>query len=145
MYSEARELTDVGGRFIGMILIMVMAALMRVPNPKDWIYSKIFNVMVLAAAIQTMSVFDNSYTRLADYYYQFVILFVPMFLQPVRYKEELSYRRIGILANIPGSYMIIGIITTVFSVWFFSNQIPSVEKMGDILFFWERNGHLLYG
>ena len=145
MDMQTKDTSGVGGRFIGMILIMMMAALLRVPNSKDQEYAKVFNIMVIAAAIQTMSVFDNNYTRLADYYYQFVVLFVPMFMQPVTKKEELRYRKIGLFGTNQAFYLLIGVVTTIFSVWFFSNQIANIDLFGDILFFWERNGHLLYG
>ena len=61
----AREVSGVGGRFIGMLLIMMLAMMLRPLTRKDRIYTKVFNVMVLAAAFQMMSVFNNTYTRLS--------------------------------------------------------------------------------
>lgn len=143
VFLQAKDYS-VGGRFIGMMLIMLMATLLRIPNKNDRDYAKVFNLMVIAASIQTMSIFDNTYSRLADYYYQFVVLFVPMFMQPITSKDELKYRRVGILGTNRATYFIIGVATTLFSIWFFNSQLPGLASQGDFLFFWEKNGHLLY-
>lgn len=137
--------SGVGGRFIAMLLIMVLAMILRPLTEKDKSYVKVFNIMVLAAAIQMMSVFNNTYTRLADYYYQFVVLFVPMFMVPINSRKEAAYRRVsGIIQN-NDTHLILVVIITIFSVWFFSTQAEVVENYGSLVFFWEKNAHLLYG
>ena len=136
--------SGVGGRFIAMLLIMVLAMILRPLTEKDKSYVKVFNIMVLAAAIQMMSVFNNTYTRLADYYYQFVVLFVPMFMVPINSRKEAAYRRVsGIIQN-NDTHLILVVIITIFSFWFFYTQAGVVENYGSLVFFWEKNAHLLY-
>ena len=138
----AREVSGVGGRFIGMMLIMMLAMMLRPLTLKDRIYTKVFNMMVLAAAFQMMSVFNNTYTRLADYFYQFVVLFVPMFMQPITSKKELAYRRASSIIQNTEIRLMLSVGITLFSIWFFNNQLSGIDNK--ILFFWEQNAHNLY-
>lgn len=138
----AREVSGVGGRFIGMMLIMMLAMMLRPLTLKDRIYTKVFNVMVLAAAFQMMSVFNNTYTRLADYFYQFVVLFVPMFMQPITSKKELAYRKASSIIQNTELRLMLSVGITLFSIWFFNNQLSGIDNK--ILFFWEQNAHNLY-
>lgn len=138
----AREVSGVGGRFIGMLLIMMLAMMLRPLTLKDKIYTKVFNVMVLAAAFQMMSVFNNTYTRLADYFYQFVVLFVPMFMQPITSKKELAYRKASSIIQNTEFRLMLAVGITLFSIWFFNNQMSGTDSR--ILFFWEQNAHNLY-
>ena len=138
----AQEVSGVGGRFIGMMLIMMLAMMLRPLTLKDRIYTKVFNVMVLAAAFQMMSVFNNTYTRLADYFYQFVVLFVPMFMQPITSKKELAYRRASSIIQNTEIRLMLSVGITLFSIWFFNNQLSGIDNK--ILFFWEQNAHNLY-
>ena len=138
----AQEVSGVGGRFIGMMLIMMLAMMLRPLTLKDRIYTKVFNVMVLAAAFQMMSVFNNTYTRLADYFYQFVVLFVPMFMQPITSKKEWAYRRASSIIQNTEIRLMLSVGITLFSIWFFNNQLSGIDNK--ILFFWEQNAHNLY-
>lgn len=138
----AREVSGVGGRFIGMMLIMMLAMMLRPLTLKDRIYTKVFNVMVLAAAFQMMSVFNNTYTRLADYFSQFVVLFVPMFMQPITSKKEWAYRKASSIIQNTEIRLMLSVGITLFSIWFFNNQLSGIDNK--ILFFWEQNAHNLY-
>ena len=138
----AREVSGVGGRFIGMMLIMMLAMMLRPLTLKDRIYTKVFNVMVLAAAFQMMSVFNNTYTRLADYFYQFVVLFVPMFMQPITSKKEWAYRKASSIIQNTELRLMLSVGITLFSIWFINNQMSGTDSR--ILFFWEQNAHNLY-
>ena len=138
----ATQVSGVGGRFIGMLLILALAMMLRPLTLKDTTYSKVFNVMVLAAAFQMMSVFNNTYTRLADYFYQFVVLFVPMFMQPITSKKELAYRRASSIIQNTEIRLMLSVGITLFSIWFFNNQMSGTDSR--ILFFWEQNAHNLY-
>ena len=140
----SNTVSGVGGRFIAMLLIMVLAMVLRPLTAKDKAYIKVFNIMVLAAAVQMMSVFNNTYTRLADYYYQFIVLFVPMFMAPINSRKEAAYRRVsGIIQNKDTRLILVAAIT-LFSFWFFYTQAVVVENYGSLVFFWEKNAHLLY-
>ena len=140
-----KTVSGVGGRFIAMLLIMVLAMMLRPLTAKDKAYIKIFNIMVLAAAVQMMSVFNNTYTRLADYFYQFIVLFVPMFMTPITSRKETAYRRVSNFVQNNDTRLILVVGITAFSIWFFASQAVVAENYGSLVFFWEKNAHLLYG
>ena len=140
----AIDSSGVGGRFIGMLMILVLAIWLRPLTTKDTVYSKVFSIMVLAAIIQLMAIFSNTYTRLADYFYQFIVLFVPMFLRPITKKNELLYRRGNALLQNNEFRLALSVGITVFSIWFYYWQLSGIQSNTIMLFFWEKNGHLLY-
>lgn len=139
-----KSVSGVGGRFVAMLLIMVLAMVLRPLTEKDKIYIKVFNIMVLAASVQMMSVFNNTYSRLADYYYQFVVLFVPMFMTPIHLRKEAAYRRVSAIIQNKDTRLILVVAITIFSFWFFYTQAGVVENYGSLVFFWEKNAHSLY-
>lgn len=149
-YDEADSFSDtneVGGRFIVMVLIMLMGVILRPLHKWDRIYLQVFNLMVLAAALQTMSVFGNVFTRLADYYYQFIVLYMPMILQTGRSQaREMPQHRAEIRYWHPNNYLLLGIAIVAFSFWFYGNQIEGAYLiLKDYVFRWEIDPYALYG
>lgn len=66
----------IGGRTLVIILILVAGLLLKGFREKQ--FNQLFNIIVVAAILQMFSSFDNVFTRLTDYYLQFVILFIPL-------------------------------------------------------------------
>ena len=64
-----------GGRFFLMVLILVVGIVLR--GTGDPSFSRLAHLMVCACLIQLLAGFGNVFTRLADYYFQFAILFIP--------------------------------------------------------------------
>ena len=79
---------SVGGRTIMLLgLLVVGIFLCSFKNPK---YRCIFIIMANAALLQMFSVYDNVFTRLADYFFQFIILYAPLILkQPSERADEI--------------------------------------------------------
>lgn len=71
-----------GLRFLMIVALIAAGIMLRGFGGKR--FSKLLNLMVVAAMLQMFSGFDNVFTRLTDYYFQFVILYLPMML----YTEE---------------------------------------------------------
>lgn len=71
-----------GGRFMMIAALLLAGLILRGFRGKY--FSKLFNLMVVAAVLQMFSGFDNIFTRLTDYYFQFVILYLPMMFYPER-------------------------------------------------------------
>lgn len=143
----AIDSSKVGGRFMMMVLIMVLGLVLRPLHQWDKVYLRVFNLMALAAALQTMSVFDNNFTRLTDYYYQFVVLFVPLMLQSGRsqaralpeYRREIRYWS-------SDTYFILGIGITLFGLWYYNSFVDSSWAiLKDYVFRWEIDPYALYG
>lgn len=95
-YDETDYLVNdsVGGRFLMIAALLVAGIILRGFSGKD--FSKLFNLMVVAAIIQMFSGYDNIFTRLTDYYFQFLILYLPMMLYPEADVEIGSSRRLAL-------------------------------------------------
>ena len=76
---------ELGGRTIVIILMLVAGALLKGFREKR--FNQLFHIMVVAAIFQMFSGFDNVFTRLADYYLQFAVLYLPMIFYDVRRPE----------------------------------------------------------
>lgn len=151
-YDEQEELVltntlEVGGRFLMMLLILGAGVFLRPLHDWDRLYVQVFNLMVLAAALQTMSVFDNNYTRLTDYYYQFVVLFIPLMMEmggsQARKKPE---HRQEIRYYDPNLYVLVGLGITVFGLWYYRSYVQSSAAiLRNFQFRWEIDPYALYG
>ena len=83
-YEEASYMVNdrLGGRFIMIVALLIAGVALRGFSGKN--FSKLFNLIVIAAILQMFSGFDNVFTRLTDYYFQFLVLYLPMMFYPER-------------------------------------------------------------
>lgn len=133
----------IGGRLIMMVLIMVASMILRPLHWSDREYCTVLHLMIIAAVIQFFSIYDNVFTRLADYYYQFVVLFLPMMLE----SGEHQLRRnpaYAVRVYDRWAYVLMWLFVIAFSFWFYRQQIDST-MLKDFKFFWEINPYDLYG
>lgn len=84
LYYEADKYEDVaiwsmGGKTAMMIAILFVGFLLC--GISEDITRKTYVLLIAAAIFQVFSVYDNVFTRLADYYFQFIILFAPLMLK----------------------------------------------------------------
>lgn len=138
----------VGGRVIMMVLIIIMGIIMRPIRSNDGIYCKVFNIMVMAAILQLFSAYDNVFTRLADYYYQFIVLFLPLVLEPGdrRIEADPSLAIEDVVFHDRTVYFCLSIVITAFALWYYDSYIKgSAVMLSDFKFFWEIDPYSLYG
>lgn len=140
MTFEATE--AIGGKVIVMIAILIFALLLRPLHRYDFVYRQVFNIMVLAVIIQTFSVYDNVFTRLADYFFQFVVLFIPlMFQSGVDQAKEFPSHSREIRYFSRNTYFGIQLIITIFALWYYFRYInASTELLSEFHFFWQIDG-----
>ncbi|MDO4491761.1 MAG: EpsG family protein [Lachnospiraceae bacterium] len=91
LYYESEKYTSVnmgglGGKCLLMISLLVVGFLFC--GLSDEKFRKIFILLTLASLLQIFSMYDNVFTRLADYYFQFIILFAPLMLSQVHKKNQ---------------------------------------------------------
>lgn len=67
---------SLGGRFFLIVLILVFGIMVK--GFRDKHFEKTFNLIVVGAGLQMFSGFNNVFTRLADYYLQFLIIYIPL-------------------------------------------------------------------
>lgn len=149
-YEDEKDLeasSEVGGRFMMMLLILALGYYLRPLRAKDRQYGYVFNIMVIAAALQTFSIYNNIYTRLTDYYYQFVVLYIPMMLQSGEEQSVLMPERKGEIRYHPRElYTIMGVGITVFALWFYNRYVNASQAfLQSFKFIWELDPYSLYG
>ena len=134
---------ELGGRFFLIVLFIMAGFAFRGFNGKY--FSKVANLIIVAAVLQMFSGFDNVFTRLTDYYLQFLIIFIP--LSFADYKDDkLTGVNEGIRLDIlPKQRFIIIILLVVFLIWFYNKcyiavDIIPVDDYTNYRFFWEEWG-----
>ena len=137
----------IGGRVLMMVLIMVFGVVMRPLRQRDTVFRQVFNLMVVAAIIQYFSTYDNVFSRLADYYYQFIVLFLPLAMESGDHQAMVQpERRHEIRYFAHRSYLLIGLAITLFALWYYNSYIDSSQAiLQDFRFFWEIDPYSLYG
>ena len=144
-YEETVELEAVeflGGKVFMMAAILAVAVILRPLNRFDTAYCKIFNVLVLAVIAQSFSVYDNIFTRLADYFFQFIVLLIPMMLQSYKlqvrfhpeHENQIRYWH-------PKFLLVVHLVLCAFSLWFYMSTINnSTALLDEFRFFWDATG-----
>lgn len=67
-----------GGRYVMMVGLLVAG--MVLCGLSDSLFRKLFILMGIASLLQLFSGYDHVFTRLADYYFQFSVLYIPCLL-----------------------------------------------------------------
>lgn len=77
-----------GGRFFVVCLILLAGIMLKGFREKR--FEGLFNIILVAAIFQMFAIYDNVFTRLADYYLQFSVLFIPMIFYNSFREEEIN-------------------------------------------------------
>lgn len=75
-------------KVIVMIFILLLAVVIRPPSPDDRVYSSFLMLTGIAAVIQTFAGYNNTFERLADYYFQTSVVFIPMIFENVKTRRQ---------------------------------------------------------
>ena len=83
-YGTEMQMNDMG--FLGnkvliMIGIVAAALVLRPPTEEDRVYGILLQFMGIAIVIQTFASYNNTFERLANYYFQFCVVFIPLVFQ----------------------------------------------------------------
>lgn len=137
------DTAELGGRFFLVVLFILAGFVLRGFNGKY--FSKVANMMVVAAILQMFSGFDNVFTRLTDYYLQFLIIFIPLSFADYK-DEQITGMSEGIrLEILPKLKFMIIIALSVFLIWYYIKCYINVEiniydDYTNYRFFWEEWG-----
>lgn len=80
--------TGLGGRFLMIVIVLIVGLLLK--GFREVKFSKLYSLIIIAAVLQMFSGFDNIFTRLADYYWQWSILFIPMIFTDTLVDTEIN-------------------------------------------------------
>ena len=94
-YYENREFVGedrfLTGKVTVMALLVLTAYFLRPPSKENKAYAASMQFVAVATVIQLFSVYNNVFERLADYYFQFSVIFVPfIFDRRIRDKRKLE-------------------------------------------------------
>ena len=113
------QIMDTGRGFLAnkvivMLVIIAAALVIRPPSGEDRVYNSLLMIIGVSAVIQTFSTYNNTFERLADYYFQFAIVFIPMVFEDVKTKRRhLSDRELRLVRRV-GPYVF-----GAFAIWRF--------------------------
>ena len=123
------QILDTGRKFLAnkvliMIVILLAAIVIRPPVREDATYNAFLLLTGLAAVIQTFSSYNNTFERLADYYFQFSVVFIPMVFEDVKLKRRhLSERELMFVRKV-GPYLF-----GMFAIWRFLDYVQLPEAL----------------
>lgn len=118
-YEEGEDMVfagGVGGRFIMILGITLFGLLFR--GFTEGNYEKLFHIMAIASILQILSGFDNIFTRLTDYYFQFSVLYIPMIFFPGDQQHQRAILRPLLPFNDRSLKVLAGLLC-VFMLWFY--------------------------
>lgn len=131
-----------GGRFFLIVLILICGALLKGFREKE--FEGLFHVIVISAIFQMFSVYNNVFTRFADYYFQFSILFIPLIFYPGIHQDRINkkFMKAKLRFN-DRSITFFVIVLTVILLWYYQYTclgVPVANPVDDYLnyrFMWD--------
>ena len=130
-------ITDNGLRFltnkvIVMLVIVVAALVIRPPSTEDTLYCSLLMFIGVAAVIQTFSNYNNTFERLADYYFQFAVVFIPMVFEEVKTERRyLSVRELQLVRHA------VPYLFCVFAIWRFLHNTSNDSNLNPFQFYFQ--------
>lgn len=130
--APSPHLRFLANKVIVMLFIIVVALVIRPPQESDRVYRVLLHLMGIAAVIQTFAGYSNVFERLADYYFQFAVVFIPMVFENVKTERRyLNYATLNLVYSI-GPY-----IFGSFAIWRFLDVITNDEHYVPFRFFFQ--------
>lgn len=130
---ETESVQFFGTKVILMILIVILAYILRTPDKEDRLYTILLLFMGVAVVFQTFCYYNNIFERLADYYYVFSILCIPMIFENTGNHHSLISAQSLPSINLIGTLVVSG-----FSIWrFLSSVVVPFAHLLPYLFYWE--------
>lgn len=115
-----------------MLLIVVAAVLLRPPTTDDFVYSTLLKFMGVAIVFQTFCGYSNIFERLADYYFQFAVVFMPLMFENVRLKRQLFDSKTLFVFRTLGPYAFCA-----FGIWRFIDRAVNNPHIYPYYFFFQ--------
>ncbi len=115
-----------------MIVIVVAAVALRPPTPDDRLYNTLLVFAGVAIIFQTFCGYNNIFERLADYYFQTAIVFIPLVFEKCEKKspflDVISDRRMKTVAPF---------VFCAFAAWRFATMVTNSPTYMPFRFMWQ--------
>ena len=107
---------EIGNRFIMILGFTLFGVLFKGFENRD--FEHLFHIMAFATILQMFAGYDNIFTRLADYYFQFSVLYLPMTFYSTSGNLQRSYMRPFLPFN-TRSLKVFALFVCAFMLWFY--------------------------
>ena len=114
------EMRFLANKVIIMLGIVAAALVLRPPEEDDRVYGILLQFMGIAIVIQTFASYNNTFERLANYYFQFCVAFIPLVFQTDTRRSQLLDIKTEAMAKQLAPWAFCA-----FGVWRFANYITS--------------------
>lgn len=121
---------EIGSRLIMILGFTLFGLLFR--GFRDSVVNDLFHIMALASILQLLAGFDNIFTRLADYYFQMSVLYLPMIFFP---RENVQLRADGMKPVFPfnrRSSVFLASWVVIFIIWFYWTYAINITISYDV-------------
>lgn len=115
-----------------MIVIVVAALILRPMTADDKVYSMLIKLTGIAVVFQTFCGYNNIFERLADYYFQYSIVLLPMIFEKCDLKKR--YLDIGTDRMIK---TVAPVLFCAFAIWRFLGYANNSGTLSPFLFFFQ--------
>lgn len=123
--------SSLGGRFIMIVIIVVCGIVLKGFEEKN--FSKLFHVMAIAAICQMLSGFDNIFTRLTDYFFQFSVLYIPMLFSNYSLNTEIDNNGAKAFLSFNDRSLRLMLITvSIILIWYYYQYCLSIDITNEI-------------
>lgn len=109
-------------KVVVILIIIIAGVVIRPPTSEEKIYCTLLQFIGMAAVIQTFASYNNTFERLADYYFQFAVLFIPMVFEKKSYNRPILRDRELALVQQFGPYLF-----GAFAIWRFLDYVMRPE------------------
>lgn len=138
--TDFNNAESLGGRFFLIVLMLVFGIMVK--GFRDKQFEKTFNLIVVGTGLQMFSGFNNVFTRLADYYLQFLIIYIPLLFMSNENTDVVNGRSAVIkFSSKDMSFVVFGVACAL--MWYYWITVLSVDisySVDDYLnfrFMWE--------
>ena len=114
------EMRFLANKVIIMLGIVAAALVLRPPEEDARVYGILLQFMGIAVVIQTFASYNNTFERLANYYFQFCVAFIPLVFQTDTRRSQLLDIKTEAMAKQLAPWAFCA-----FGVWRFANYITS--------------------
>ena len=130
--TEHSSMRFLANKVIVMIVIIVAALIIRPPSADDRRYGSLLMLIGVSAVIQTFAGYSNIFERLADYYFQFAVVFIPMIFEDVKTKRKhLSQHELRLVRKV-GPYLFCA-----FAIWRFLSVTADDPALNQYQFYFQ--------
>ena len=114
------EMRFLANKVIIMLGIVAAALVLRPPEEDDRVYGILLQFIGIAVVIQTFASYNNTFERLANYYFQFCVAFIPLVFQADTRRSQLLDIKTEAMAKQLAPWAFCA-----FGVWRFANYIQA--------------------